>query len=131
MSRVIPHTIAETYTPVLLARRARRMRAHNQRANVFAPSELEPRSLQETITVVLIRPIRLFSEPIILFTCLFLALLFAIYYLFFEAYPLIFKGTCQSSLLKYYLLTFIQACTDSTPAAPLSHSFQVRAALLT
>ncbi|EKG12018.1 Major facilitator superfamily [Macrophomina phaseolina MS6] len=84
--------LPETYTPVLLARRARRMRAHNQRANVFAPSELEPRSLQETITVVLIRPIRLFSEPIILFTCLFLALLFAIYYLFFEAYPLIFKG---------------------------------------
>jgi hypothetical protein len=62
---------------------------------VVAPAELEIRTFQETMTVVLVRPLRLLLEPIILLTCLFLALLFAIYYAFFKAYPLIFQGsTC-------------------------------------
>ena len=66
--------------------------------------ELDQKSLEQTLTVVLIRPLRLFSEPVILVTCIFLALLFAIYYIFFEAYPIIFQGKL-ASLLYTLLLT--------------------------
>jgi hypothetical protein len=70
--------------------RARKLRQLDKGKVVVALAELKTRTFQETVTVVLIRPLRLLLEPIILLTCLFLALLFAIYYAFFEAYPLIF-----------------------------------------
>lgn len=34
----------------------------------------------------------MFSEPIVLATSLFMAMIYAIFYLFFEAYPIIFGG---------------------------------------
>ena len=45
------------------------------------------------ITVTLMRPLNMIiHEALVLFTCLYLALAYAIFYLFFEAYPLIFQG---------------------------------------
>jgi hypothetical protein len=93
---------AETYTPVLLTRRAQLLRKRDSSAKIYAAVELDQKSLKQTLTVVLIRPLRLFSEPMILVTCIFLALLFAIYYLFFEAYPIIFQG--RLAFLFYTLL---------------------------
>ena len=49
-------------------------------------------SLTKTLSVALIRPFRMFSEPIVLATSLLMALVYAIFYLFFEAYPIIFGG---------------------------------------
>jgi len=34
----------------------------------------------------------MFGEPIVLCACLYLALEYAIFYLFFEAYPIVFQG---------------------------------------
>lgn len=49
--------------------------------------------LRELVTKVLTRPLRmLLFESIVLFSCLYLSLIYAIYYLFFEAYPLVFQG---------------------------------------
>ena len=48
--------------------------------------------LGKTLYVALIRPLRMCAEPIVLATSLFMALLYAIFYLFFEAYPIIFGG---------------------------------------
>jgi hypothetical protein len=75
--------------------RARKLRQLEKGKVVVAPAELETKTFQEIVTVVLIRPLRLLLEPITLLTCLFLALLFAIYYAFFEAYPLIFQGSTR------------------------------------
>jgi hypothetical protein len=86
------HFPLETYAPVILTRRARALRQRDASFNGYAAAELDQKTVKETVTIVLIRPIRLFSEPIILYVCMFLALLFAIYYMFFEAYPLIFQG---------------------------------------
>lgn len=45
------------------------------------------------ITVTLMRPLHMIAyEAIVLFTCVYLSLAYAIFYLFFEAYPLIFEG---------------------------------------
>lgn len=42
---------------------------------------------------ILLRPFRLlYLEPIVFCTCLYLAFAFGIFYLFFEAYPIIFQG---------------------------------------
>lgn len=49
--------------------------------------------LHELVTKVLTRPLRmLLFESIVLLSCLYLSLIYAIYYLFFEAYPLVFQG---------------------------------------
>ena len=43
--------------------------------------------------VTLARPIRLLAEPIVLICCTYLAFEYAIFYVFFVAYPIIFEGT--------------------------------------
>ncbi|PNS17263.1 hypothetical protein CAC42_6946 [Sphaceloma murrayae] len=81
----------ETYAPVLLARRAARLRKQHSDPTILAPSDLEPRSLSSLLTTVLTRPIRMFlNEALVLFSCLYLAFAYAIFYMFFQAYPLIY-----------------------------------------
>ena len=83
----------ETYVPVLLAQKATRMRKESGNDNIIASSELETRSLRYVITVVLTRPFRMIMrESLVLFTCLYLSLAYSIFYIYFEAYPIIFQG---------------------------------------
>lgn len=102
--------LPETYGPVLLRRRAERLRKETGRPNIVAPIELEDQSWSEFFTVVLTRPIRMFLfEWIVLFSCLYLSVAYAIFYskserpqratctltsaVYFQAYPIIFQGT--------------------------------------
>ncbi len=49
-------------------------------------------------TVTLTRPLRmLFSELIVLATCLYLSFAYSIFYMYFEAYPIIFEGVYKQS----------------------------------
>ncbi|KAK0634823.1 major facilitator superfamily domain-containing protein [Bombardia bombarda] len=90
--------LPETYGPVLLLRRAKRMRKQDPSARVVAPHELEEKSLKELATVVLTRPIRMIIfEPIVNTSCAYLALCYAIFYMTFEAYPIIFQGLYKLS----------------------------------
>lgn len=85
--------LPETYAPVLLAQRAAKLRKADPNANVWAASELEPHDLKQLAGVVLTRPIRMFiTELIVMATCLYLALLYAIFYMSFQAFPLIFQN---------------------------------------
>lgn len=60
-------------------------------APVLCKNAVKP-DLHELVTKVLTRPLRmLLFESIVLFSCLYLSLIYAIYYLFFEAYPLVFQ----------------------------------------
>lgn len=69
------------------------MRREAGNPNIFAPIELEKKGARQMITITLTRPVRMFLfEAIILFTCVYLSIAYAIFYLFFEAYPLIFEG---------------------------------------
>ena len=56
-----------------------------------------PIDFKELMTVVLTRPFRIFLEPMVFFTDLFLVLEYAMFFLYFEAYPFIFKGTYIST----------------------------------
>ncbi|KAF7522023.1 hypothetical protein G7054_g12274 [Neopestalotiopsis clavispora] len=84
--------VPETYAPVLLARRATKIRKETGKQNVFAASELERRDITTVLTRVLTRPIRmLISELIVTSTCMYLALVYAIFYMSFQAFPIIFE----------------------------------------
>ncbi|KAH8175414.1 major facilitator superfamily protein [Sarocladium implicatum] len=86
--------LPETYGPILLSRRAKRMRKADPVANahVIAPRDLESTDLSQLLTVVLTRPIRmLISEPIVSTTCTYLALVYAVFYMSFQAFPIIFQ----------------------------------------
>lgn len=66
--------LEETYGPVILKRRAERLRKETGDDSIVAPIELEKRDLNHVLTVVLTRPLRMIIfEPLVLFTCLYLS----------------------------------------------------------
>lgn len=73
-------TIPETYAPIVLKRKAKQMRKEGKK-DAYAPTELEKRDLHELLVVVLTRPVRMFLfEGIVLCSCLYTALVYAIFY---------------------------------------------------
>ncbi|KAL8996490.1 MAG: hypothetical protein Q9169_003999 [Polycauliona sp. 2 TL-2023] len=69
------------------------MRRETGNPNIVAPIELEKKGARQMITMTLTRPIRMvLFEAIVLFSCLYLSIAYAIFYLYFEAYPLVFEG---------------------------------------
>lgn len=72
--------IPETYGPTILRHRARRLRKETGDSRILAPIELEKKGAREMIAVILMRPLRmLIFESIVLFTCLYLSLAYAIF----------------------------------------------------
>lgn len=86
--------LPETYGPVLLTRKAQRQRKKEARTDIYAPAELQNKGgFRHMVVVVLGRPFQmLFQEAIVSFTCLYLSVAYAIFYLYFQAYPIIFQG---------------------------------------
>ncbi|KAH9872241.1 hypothetical protein IAQ61_005076 [Plenodomus lingam] len=83
----------ETYGPVILKRRAVRLRKETGKDDIVAPLELEKTGLNHIVTVVLTRPLRMICfEPLVLFTCLYLSYAYAIFYIYLQSYPVIFTG---------------------------------------
>jgi hypothetical protein len=90
--------LPETYGPILLARRAAAMRKSNPSSEIDAPIELEKKGLKQMATVTLTRPLRmLFFELIVSATCIYLSFIYAIFYMYFEAYEIIFQKTYRQS----------------------------------
>lgn len=83
--------LPETFLPVL----RRRLDASTRMENTPA-TELygkDHHRLTSELKVVFARPFSMmFQEPVVLFTSLYLALVYSILYLFFQAYPIIFHG---------------------------------------
>ncbi|OAQ73260.1 major facilitator superfamily transporter [Pochonia chlamydosporia 170] len=83
--------LPETHHAILLARRAKKLRQQTQSSNIVAPRDLETIDLPQLISKVLTRPLRmLFFEPVVAATCAYLALAYAIFYMSFQAFPIIF-----------------------------------------
>ena len=95
ISLILIALLPETYGPTLLHQRAKQIRKKYSNADAWAPIELEDKDIKILINVYFNRPFRmLFTEPIVTFSCLFLALFYAIFFCFFEAFPIIFSGKC-------------------------------------
>lgn len=83
----------ETYGPVVLKRRAKKLRKDTGNSSILSPLEMESRNLREMFIITMTRPFRMIlHESIVSLTSLYLALAYAIFYLYFEAYPIIFQG---------------------------------------
>ncbi|KIW04343.1 uncharacterized protein PV09_04633 [Verruconis gallopava] len=84
--------VPETYHPVLLRRKAIKLRASTGEPRYRAPIEMLDRSIAMTVATSCYRPFQLlFLEPMCFLICLLSALLLGILYLFFGAFPLVFQ----------------------------------------
>ncbi|KAI0883673.1 major facilitator superfamily protein [Annulohypoxylon maeteangense] len=84
--------LPETFGPVL-RRKQTSNSTNTAETHALASTQLTRENWQHLFTKVLARPVKMFcTESIVLFSCLYLSLIYAIFYLFFEAYPIIFEG---------------------------------------
>ncbi|KAG0642276.1 major facilitator superfamily domain-containing protein [Tuber brumale] len=82
----------ETYAPILLLRRAEKIRAEGD-IYAVAPLELDDRNLKRIFATTITRPFRMFwQESIVFFTSMFLSLLYGTFYLSFQSFPMIYQG---------------------------------------
>ncbi|KAF7858804.1 hypothetical protein EAF04_008847 [Stromatinia cepivora] len=85
--------VPETYHPVVLKAKARKVRKETGDDRWYAPNERLNKSIPKTIGYSLLRPGQLLIfEPMCLNLCVFSAILLGILYLFFGAFPLVFEG---------------------------------------
>ncbi|PWY79746.1 MFS multidrug transporter [Aspergillus heteromorphus CBS 117.55] len=85
--------VPETYAPVLLQRRAARLRKETGNPDLYALLDRSRPTMGDIVSKYLLRPVKmLFLEPILLLVTLYLSLVYGILYLFFEAYPISFEG---------------------------------------
>lgn len=88
--------LPETFGPIILAKRARRLRKQNPGANIYGALELKKVSPRLFVTTVLGRPLRMiFTEPIVAASCLYLSLIYAVFFMLVQVYPIIFERKCQ------------------------------------
>ncbi|KAH7346295.1 major facilitator superfamily domain-containing protein [Rhexocercosporidium sp. MPI-PUGE-AT-0058] len=91
--------VPETYHPILLRNKARKLRQETGDERWKSTMDRNTKSIPKTIGLSLQRPFQLlFLEPMVLNLCLFSAILLGILYLFFGAFPLVFMGNHGFSL---------------------------------
>ncbi|KAI0270455.1 MFS general substrate transporter [Gloeopeniophorella convolvens] len=86
--------LPETYAPVILAKKAKRMRALDPEKNkdIYAESEAVQWTLRELLNRTILRPFRmLLIEPILLLVTIYISLVYGVIYATFEAFPVIFS----------------------------------------
>ncbi|KAM0520669.1 hypothetical protein ACHAPE_003066 [Trichoderma viride] len=83
----------ETSTPNILLRRARRLRKLTGDSRLQSESEIEQRNMtgSSVLIAALIRPFEItIKDPSVFFVNIYTALTYAIYFTFFEVFPLVF-----------------------------------------
>ncbi|KIY43541.1 MFS general substrate transporter [Fistulina hepatica ATCC 64428] len=84
-------SIPETYAPVLLRRRAARLRQKLDRDDIVTEQEIFRTSFADLLTDTLVRPFQMLAtEPILLLMSLFVALIYGLLYAFFFSFPVVF-----------------------------------------
>ncbi|OQE15704.1 hypothetical protein PENSTE_c027G05631 [Penicillium steckii] len=84
-------SIPETYAPVILKRRASKMRKDTGNPNIVTEQEQKKLSLGDIARTNLIRPITMImTEPVLDLMCMYIILIYSMLYAFFFAYPVIF-----------------------------------------
>ncbi|MCJ1438899.1 Citrinin biosynthesis cluster MFS transporter mrr1 [Xylographa pallens] len=84
--------IPESFAPVILQRRAKKLRFETRNWAVHAALDENRVDVRQLLTKYLLRPFAmLFLEPILLLITIYMATIYAILYLFFETYPISFQ----------------------------------------
>ncbi|KAI3549368.1 major facilitator superfamily transporter [Colletotrichum filicis] len=85
--------LPETSTPNILLRRAQRLRKLTGNDRFMSQSEIDQRNLKTSAVVIdaLIKPLEItIKDPAILFVQVYTAIIYGIYYSFFEVFPLVY-----------------------------------------
>ncbi|KAI9457481.1 MFS polyamine transporter [Lactarius psammicola] len=85
--------LPETYEPVLLAKKAKRLRAlHPEKSKyLYAESDKIEWTITELLNRTVLRPLKmLLVEPILLLVTIYLSVVYGVIYAMFEAFPVIF-----------------------------------------
>lgn len=85
--------LPETSASNILLRRAMRLRTLSQNPNIRSQSQIDRRGLTASAIAfdALIKPFEImFKDPAVLFTNVYTALIYGIYYSFFEVFPLVY-----------------------------------------
>ncbi|PBL01691.1 MFS general substrate transporter [Armillaria gallica] len=92
--------LPETYEPTILLKRAQRLRklTGNQELRSQGEKDKEGESLGQVMQEALIRPFILAKEPVLMFANVYLGFVYAIFYLWFEAFPLVFTDIYHFNL---------------------------------
>jgi multidrug resistance protein len=114
----------ETYHPVRLREKARRLRKETGDERWRAPMENMTKSIARTVGYSLLRPFQLLAyEPMCLLLCVFSAILLGCLYLFFGAFSLIFGGVYGFNLWQTGL-AFLGIFTGMVAAAATNPLWQ-------
>ena len=82
----------ESYAPVLLQRKAAKIRFEKKNWAIHAPADESRVEKKDIINKYLFRPFLMMAlEPILLLITVYMAFIYGILYLFFEAYPIAFQ----------------------------------------
>ncbi|KAF9022968.1 MFS general substrate transporter [Hymenopellis radicata] len=84
--------IPETYKPILLVEKARRLRKETGDTRYYAPMERNKKTISQQIENVLGRPFKMLSrEPMLFAATVYMSFVYGCLYLLFEAYPIVFR----------------------------------------
>ncbi|SCU97796.1 LAMI_0F11408g1_1 [Lachancea mirantina] len=83
--------IPETFAPVILKRRAARLRRETGNPKIMTEQEAQGLSFGEMLRTTLLRPLYFaITEPVLDLMCFYVCLIYSLLYAFFFAYPVIF-----------------------------------------
>lgn len=110
------HPTPQTSEKTILLRRAERLRTLTGNKRLHSQSELEAKQMSggEIIRMTLIRPISMtFTEPIVLAINLYIGLIYAVLYSYFESFPLVYGMEGYGWSLGVSTLPFISLLVGS------------------
>jgi MFS transporter, DHA1 family, multidrug resistance protein len=91
--------LPETSPQTILLNRAKRLRLSTGNNSYKAPCELKPVAFTKMLHEALNKPLEItLKDPAILYACVYGSIVYATYYSFFEAFPLVYLGIYQMSL---------------------------------
>ncbi|SCU86779.1 LAMI_0D03576g1_1 [Lachancea mirantina] len=121
-------SVKETYKPILLIEKARRLRSETGDDRYYAPLERlrQETSIPRAIAISTSRPFGLLTkDPMILVLCFYTGLVLAIVYMFFVAYPLVFTKLWHFGTMEVGL-SYCGQLAGQILAAPTVYVFQQR-----
>lgn len=89
---LITFTVPETYTPKLLANRAKQLRKDTGDSKFVTEQDLDLRPFTQRLSLFLLRPFQLlFRELIVFFIAVYMSVLYGLLYMFFVAFPIVYQ----------------------------------------
>lgn len=88
---IVGSLIPETYAPVILKKRAKKLRKETGNNKIMTEQEAAGLSLSELVKTCLVRPLMFaVTEPVLDLMCFYVCLIYSLLYAFFFAYPVVF-----------------------------------------